>query len=100
MRLYAKPFLIAGVVVLSAAMVPAITGAETGAPGDVAYCRALSDVYVRYIGHDQNFGERSMGRGSNDTQVALTKCQQGDASGIPVLERSLISNKFTLPARG
>jgi hypothetical protein len=72
------------------------------ASGDAAYCRALIDIYVRYIGWDELYGDRgSRKRANNDAQVAVVKCRQGDTAwAIPVLERELISNKFTLPPRG
>ena len=68
---------------------------------DLAYCRALSDVYVRYVGHNWQYGYHQMALANNDAQVAVARCEQGDAAGsIPVLERELVKNKFTLPARG
>ena len=68
---------------------------------DVAYCQALSALYVRYIGHDWQYGNYARWRANNDAQVAVAKCQQGDtAFAIPVLERELLNNKFTLPSRG
>ena len=68
---------------------------------DLAYCRALSAIYVRYIGHDLQYGDYARRRANNDAQVAVTKCEQGDAaSAIPILERELTTNKFTLPTRG
>ncbi len=80
-------------------LLPAISSAET-LGGDVAYCRALSNIYVRYIGHDFQYGDRQMFIANNDAQVAVTKCERGDAAGaIPVLERELRNNKITLPAR-
>jgi hypothetical protein len=68
--------------------------------GDLAYCRALSTLYIRYIGHDWQYGDRQMTIANNDAQVALAKCEQGEPVGaIPVLERELLKNGFTLPAR-
>ena len=72
------------------------------ASGDAAYCRALTDLYVRYIGWDELYSDRGLRtRANNDAQVAVVKCRQGDTSwAIPVLERELTSNRFTLPPRG
>ncbi len=67
---------------------------------DVAYCQALSNVYVRYIGHDWQYGNYARWCANNDAQVALTQCQTKTASAIPVLERELLANKLTLPVRG
>jgi len=81
-------------------LLPAISFAQTTG-GDLAYCRALSNVYVRYIGHDWQYGDKQMALANVDAQVAVAKCEQGETTyAIPVLERELIKNKITLPARG
>jgi len=86
---------IAGVSLLSA-----VASAQTPA-ADLAYCQALSDIYVRYIGHDFQYGNYARRRANNDAQVAVAKCEQGEtAFAIPVLERELIANRFSLRARG
>jgi hypothetical protein len=95
MRLGARLIAVAGLSLL-----PAVSSAQATS-GDLAYCRALSDVYVRYIGHDWQYGDRQRRQANNDAQVAVAKCEQGDtAFAIPVLERELMRNKITLPARG
>ncbi len=95
MRVGARLIAVAGL-----SLWPAIASAQTTS-GDLAYCRALSNIYVRYIGHDWQYGDHQLLLANNNAQVALAKCEQGDAAGaIPVLERELIKNKFTLPARG
>ena len=95
MRLAAKLIATAGI-----SLWPAISSAQSSS-GDLAYCRALSQIYVRYIGHDWQYGDRQMFIANNDAQVAVAKCEQGDAAtAIPILERELIKNKFTLPPRG
>ena len=82
-------------------LLPAIASAQTTTAGDIAYCRALSNIYVRYVGHDWQYGDRQRFLANNDAQVALAQCEQGNAvPAIPVLERELIKNKFSLPARG
>jgi hypothetical protein len=99
MKFGAKLIMVAGLTLL-----PAIASAQTPdqTPGDdVVYCRALSSLYVRYIGHDWQYGNYARFRANNDAQVAVTKCHPGGtAFAIPVLERELIANKFTLPSRG
>ena len=88
------------IAVAGVSLLPTVASAQTPA-ADLAYCRALSDIYVRYIGWDFQYGNYSRKRANNDAQVAVAKCQQGDAaSAIPVLERELIANRFSLPARG
>ena len=88
-------------LVACAAGLPIATQAQAASPaGDQAYCAKLSGLYVRYIGHDNGSPRRAVRRGSNDAQVAVAKCQQGDTAwAIPVLEQQLAANKFTLPAR-
>jgi hypothetical protein len=88
-----------GVVAVS---LPAVAFAQSPAPSDAAYCRALSDTYVRYIGHDEDNSHHLLYlRGSLDAQVAVAQCKQGQtAAAIPVLEKALLNQKFTLPARG
>ncbi len=69
---------------------------------DQAYCMALSNTYVRYIGHDEDNSHHLLYlRGSLDGQVAVAQCKAGNAAAaIPVLEKKLTDQKFTLPARG
>ncbi len=64
---------------------------------DAAYCAELSRLALRYL-----TGGTSEGRGVPDlqTSAAVNDCRQGNtAAGIPVLERKLRSNGFTLPKR-
>ncbi len=81
---------------------PITASAQTDSRSDLAYCQALSETYVRYLGQDERGAYRAPYlRGTLDGQVAVAKCRQGDAaSAIPMLERVLTDNKFTLPARG
>ena len=67
---------------------------------DVAYCQTLSNMYARYIGHDWQYGDYFHKRANNDAQVAMTQCETNATSAIPVLERELTANRFTLPRRG
>ena len=87
---------------LFAVSLPAAAFAQSPARSDVAYCNALSETYVRYIGHDEDTSHHLMYlRGSLDAQVAVAQCKQGNtAAAIPVLEKELRNQKFTLPARG
>ena len=64
---------------------------------DAAYCAELGRLALRYTG-----GAGGEGRLSPDLQTlgAITDCNKGNfAAGIPVLERKLRSNGFTLPKR-
>ena len=67
---------------------------------DVAYCQTLANTYARYIGRDWNYGEYARLRANNDAQVAMTQCETNPGFAIPVLERELRNNHFTLPPRG
>ena len=88
------------IAIAGVSLLPAVASAQTPA-ADLAYCRALSDIYVRYIGHDFQYGNYARRRANNDAQVAVAKCEQGEtAFAIPVLERELIANRFSLRARG
>ena len=69
------------------------------AANDSAYCAKLSEIYVRYIGHDNSNADNFLFRGTNDAQVATTQCQGNSGWAISILEQQLIANKFTLPAR-
>jgi hypothetical protein len=81
---------------------PITASAQPASHSDQAYCTALSNTYVRYIGHDEDYSHNLMYlRGSLDAQVAVAQCKQGNtAAAIPVLEKTLIAQKFTLPPRG
>jgi hypothetical protein len=84
--------------VLAALALPLAATAQTP---DQAYCSALADIYVRYVGHDENSSSRLTSRGTTDGQVAVAQCRAGNAaSAIPVLERELKRAGFTLPPRG
>jgi hypothetical protein len=67
---------------------------------DVAYCQSLANTYARYIGWDWNYGEYARQRANNDAQVAMIQCETNPSFAIPVLERELKNNHFTLPPRG
>jgi hypothetical protein len=81
------------------ALIPASALAQSSA-ADIAYCNRLADTYERYIGRNEFSTSREFGRGSLDGDVASSQCRQGNPAGIPVLERVLRNNRFTLPPRG
>jgi hypothetical protein len=66
---------------------------------DLAYCNRLAELYERYIGRNEFSPGRSFGRGSLEGDVASEQCRAGKPDGIPVLERVLRGNGFTLPPR-
>jgi hypothetical protein len=64
---------------------------------DAAYCAALTALANRYLVSSTGQGE---GAPDLETRAASNDCAQGNfAAGIPVLERKLRSNGFTLPKR-
>ncbi len=82
---------------------PLAVSAQTASRSDLAYCNALADTYVRYIGHDETSSRRVIGSGGGDAEgyVAVAQCRQGNvAAAIPTLEKKLTNAKFTLPDRG
>lgn len=58
---------------------------------DAKYCQALADVYRKTSAHDAtpNAG----------VPIAVAKCQAGDTSGIPVIEKALRDAKVEIPPR-
>lgn len=83
-----------------AGCVTTATPVSTPARNDMEYCAQLVFLYQRYLSNDDYSGSRSGGDADLASRVAVAKCQEGDtASGIPVLERKLRANGFTLPAR-
>lgn len=87
------------VALLLAVLLPTTAFAQAS-PADIAYCNRLVAVYERYIGRNEFSSNRDFGRGSLDGDVASAQCRQGNPAGIPVLERVLRNNGFTLPPRG
>jgi len=65
---------------------------------DAAYCKALVGKYQEYVA-----GMGSGRHGGTDqnasAKIAIDKCNAGDTSGIPILERELKNAKVTLPQR-
>lgn len=84
---------------LAVLLVP-VAAFSQASPNDVAYCNRLADLYIHYIGRSEASPYDDVYRGSNDTQVAAAQCRQGiTGPAIPVLERELSNNRFTLPPR-
>ena len=84
---------------LAAGLLLATACAQSPA-GDIGYCNRLADLYDRYIGRFDNVSSRPNMGGSLAADVAAAQCRQGNASGIPALERVLQNNGFTLPRGG
>ena len=69
-------------------------------PAEAAYCNRLAELYERHIGRNEFSTGREFGRSSLDGDVASNQCRKGDPAGIPVLERVLRNNGYSLPPRG
>lgn len=64
---------------------------------DAAYCAKLGQLALRYTGSAGGEGRLSP---DASTLGAIDDCRKGNtAAGIPVLERKLRNNGFTLPKR-
>jgi hypothetical protein len=82
---------------------PVMASAQTNNRSDLAYCNALSDSYVKYIGRDETSPRLVIraNQGNATGYVAVAQCRQGNATAsIPVLEKELTNAKVALPARG
>jgi hypothetical protein len=82
------------VLLLSSVVLPTVAVAQTD---DAAYCVQLKELVLRYTG-----GAGVEGRLMPDktTLGAISDCDKGNtAAGIPVLEKTLRNNGFTLPKR-
>jgi hypothetical protein len=70
-----------------------------GSSSELRYCAALSQLYMRYVGNPET-EPRNIRRNDATADEALAQCRQGNAAAaIPVLERKLTDNRFTLPPR-
>lgn len=86
-------------LLLAGLVLPAAASAQPAA-GDLAYCNSLADLYERYIGRSDQAPIRPNPGGGLEADVAAAQCREGKPGGIPVLERVLRGNGFTLPKRG
>ena len=74
-----------------------LSSAAVAQSDDAAYCAQLGDLARRYTG---SAGGNGGLRPDFSTLEAIDDCSKGNtAAGIPVLEKKLRSNGFTLPKR-
>jgi hypothetical protein len=85
---------------MATALALPVVAVAQGSRADIAYCAALSEKYVRYVGHAEDTPRATRLRGSLDAQVAVASCQRDSATAIPVLEQALTKAKIDLPPRG
>lgn len=93
---------IAATLVATIVLLPLTASAEIHRPSasDVAYCAALSEKYVRYVGSSESSPRKLVRRSDLTGRLALAKCGEGDtATAIPILEQKLANAKVELPPR-
>ncbi len=74
-----------------------LSSAAVAQSDDAAYCAQLGSLALRYTG---SAGGNGGLRPDFTTLEAIDDCNKGNtAAGIPVLEKKLRSNGFTLPKR-
>ena len=74
-----------------------LSNAAVAQGDDAAYCAQLGDLARRYTG---SAGGNGGLRPDFSTVEAIDDCSKGNtAAGIPVLEKTLRNNGFTLPKR-
>lgn len=67
--------------------------------GDLQYCAALSQLYMRYVGNPET-EPHGIRRNDAEAENAMAQCRRGNAAAaVPVLERKLTDNRITLPSR-
>ena len=86
--------LIAAIAPLVAGVCIATSSNAQSKASDEAYCRSLINVFT------DGRSERGFAPESLDTSVAITQCRDGNPGpAIPVLEKLLRDNGFTVPSR-
>lgn len=85
--------MIKGLLAVAAVSLPGIASAQSS---DADYCRALVSKYNQYLDMSSKRGRQPQ---SLEAREAVAKCQVGDASGIPGIEKALQDAKFSLPSR-
>jgi hypothetical protein len=82
--------------VAAAAAAVALPGVAFAQSSDAAYCGALVSKYEHYLDMSSKRGEQPQ---SLEAKTGIEKCQAGDASGIPAIEKALRDAKYSLPSR-
>jgi len=71
----------------AALVLPVAASAQS--PADIAYCKKLAMMWYTYVDRDP----------SASVATALNTCHSASAAGIPVLEKALADEGFTLPKK-
>ena len=88
--------------ILPVLLVIQISTCEQSEPArnDREYCEQLAALYERYVGLWELGPAQTAQRVDVEAQIAVERCRAGDTvRSIPVLERKLLSQGFTLPRR-
>jgi hypothetical protein len=80
---------------------PGVQAPPTPYEVDLDYCLRLSGLWLRFVGGNEGSSGSLARRPDAEGRYAVERCEKGDpAAGIPILERKLVNNRFTLPPRG
>jgi hypothetical protein len=82
-------------VAVAALAMPAAAFAQSNT-ADANYCKLLSHEYDKYVSSNQDKRPRAA---PANVSEAMSKCDSGTASAIPVLEKALTDQKIALPPR-
>jgi hypothetical protein len=82
-----------GLLVIVALSLPTAAFAQSN---DIKYCTALVRKYEAFLDQSQKKGEAPQNLAA---KVGVEKCEAGDASGIPAIEKALQDAKLDLPPR-
>jgi hypothetical protein len=87
-------------LLLLAAGITLSSAASAQSAADARYCDKLVGLYRTYVNNPQD-PKPAFRSPVASHESAIANCNTGNtAAGIPVLERVLRDNKFTLPSRG
>ena len=87
-------------LLLLAAGVTLSSAASAQSVADARYCDKLVGLYRTYVNNPED-PKPAFQSPVASHENAIANCKTGNtAAGIPVLERILRDNKFTLPSRG
>jgi hypothetical protein len=87
-------------ICLATGLALAFAAPAAGQGSDVAYCHALAAKYQEYLGYGSGGLHGGADTQNVDVRMAVDKCDMGDTSDIPILERTLKDAKIELPKHG
>ena len=81
---------------LLAVVAVSLPGVAFAQSSDDQYCGALVSKYEQYLDMSSKRGQQPQ---SLEAKTGIEKCQAGDPSGIPAIEKALEDAKYSLPSR-